>query len=210
MITLYTWTTPNGRKASIMLEELGLEYEVRPVDLGKGEQFEPAFLKISPNNKIPAILDARGAGPPRVVFETAAILIHLAEGSGKLLPMGGPRRDRTLEWLVWSVAGLAPMLGQWSYFALRAEEKVPAAIDRFTKEAIRLFGVLERRLSEEPYLAGEYSIADISTYTWTKALQAKLRERAGPDFEPSPATDRWLAEVGARPAVQRGMEVPRI
>jgi GST-like protein len=144
------------------------------------------------------------------VFETAAILIHLAETTGELLPMGGPRRDRALEWLAWSVAGFAPMLGQWTYFLLRATERTPAAIDRFTNEAVRLFGVLERRLSEAPYLAGEYGIADISTFTWTKAVHTKLREHAGPDLGPTPSIDRWLAEIAARPAVQRGMNVPNV
>lgn len=210
MITLYTWTTPNGRKISIMLEELGEAYEVRPINIGKDEQFGPDFLKVSPNNKIPAIVDARGEGPPRTLFETAAILIHLAETSGRFLPQSGPERDRALEWLVWSVAGLGPMFGQWNYFANRATEKVPAAIERFSTEAIRLVRVLEGRLGEAPYLAGEYGVADISAYTWTKAVLAKLKEQSGAALSPTPAIDRWMGEIEARPAVGRGMLIPKI
>lgn len=210
MITLYTWTTPNGRKVSILLEELGLPYEVKPVNIGRNEQFDPAFLRISPNNKIPAIVDRRGDGEPRTLFETAAILIHLAESTGRFLPADGPARDRALEWLVWSVAGLGPMLGQWNYFAVRADEKVPAAIDRFTEEAIRLFGVLDRRLGEAEYLAGEYGIADISAFTWTKAVLDKLRDGAGPEFPAAPHIDRWLSAIATRPAVTRGMAVPHV
>lgn len=210
MITLYTWTTPNGRKASIMLEELGLDYEVKPVNIGKNEQFDPAFLKISPNNKIPAIVDARGSGEARAVFETAAILIHLAESTGRLLPMGGPARDRALEWLIWSVAGLGPMLGQWNYFAVRSTEKVPPAIERFTSEAVRLFGVLDRRLGEAEYLAGEYGVADISAFTWTKAVLDNLRKHAGAEFAPTPNIDRWIAAIDARPAVVRGLAIPKV
>ena len=153
MITLYTWTTPNGRKASIMLEETGLSYTAVPVNIGKDEQFAPDFLALSPNNKIPAIVDEEGVDRRQTVFETAAILTYLAEKTGQFLPAHGPRRAETLEWLAWSVSGFAPMLGQWNYFANRAEEKTPAAIARFTKEAARLFGVLERRLERGPYLA---------------------------------------------------------
>lgn len=209
MITLYTWTTPNGRKASIMLEEIGAPYEVKPIDIGKDEQFAPAFLRISPNNKIPAIVDDTG-GASRTVFETGAILIHLAESSGQLLAKDGPRRDQALEWLMWSSSSLSPMLGQWNYFAVRASEKVPAAIDRFTKESVRLFGVLEKRLAEETYLAGAYSIADIATFTWTKAVMQKVKEHPGSGLGDTPSIDRWLKEIEGRPAVQRGMAVPKV
>jgi GSH-dependent disulfide-bond oxidoreductase len=210
VITLYTWTTPNGRKASVMLEEIGAAYEVKPVNIGQNEQFAPDFLRISPNNKIPAIVDRTGDGPPRTVFETAAILIYLAEKSGRFLPASGPGRDRALEWLVWSVASLGPMFGQWNYFANRADEKVPAAIKRFTDEAVRLVGVLETRLGQEPFLAGEYGIADISAFTWTVAVLSKLKEQAGPALGATPAIDRWRAEIAARPAVERGMAVPKV
>lgn len=209
MITLYTWATPNGRKASIMLEEIGEPYEVKTVDISRDEQFDPAFLAISPNNKIPAIADHDGE-EIRTIFETAAILIYLAEKSGKLLPAKGVARDSALEWLVWSVAGLGPMLGQWNYFANRAPEPVPAAVERFTAEAVRLFKVLEGRLDEAGYLAGDYGIADISAYTWTKAVFGPLREVAGERLGATPQIDRWLLQIESRPAVRRGMAVPRI
>ena len=210
MITLYTWTTPNGRKASIMLEETGLSYTAVPVNLGKDEQFAPAFLAISPNNKIPAIVDEEGVDRRQTVFETGAILTYLAEKTGVLLPAHGPRRVETLEWLAWSISGLAPMLGQWNYFANRAKEKTPAAIERFTAEAARLFGVLERRVGEATYLAHDYSIADISTYTWTAPILHGFREVAPDALGPTPNIERWIAEIAARPAVQRGLKVPQV
>ena len=210
MITLYTWTTPNGRKASIMLEETGLSYVARPVNIGQNEQFAPAFLAISPNNKIPAIVDEEGVDRRQTVFETAAILTYLAEKTGQLLPAHGPRRIEAQEWLAWSISGLAPMLGQWNYFARRAEVKTPAAIERFTAEAARLFGVLETRLSQATYLAHDYSIADISTYTWTAAVLPAFREHAAGALEPTPHITRWMSEIAARPAVQRGMLVPQV
>jgi GST-like protein len=210
MITLYTWATPNGRKASIMLEEIGLAYTAVPVNIGQDEQFDPEFLEISPNNKIPAIVDEEGVDRRQTVFETAAILTYLAEKTGHLLARHGPRRVETLEWLAWSVSGLAPMAGQWNYFARRASEPVPAAIERFGKELGRLFGVLERRLSHGSYLAGDYSIADISTYTWTKAVLAAFKETTPGALGPTPHLDRWLSEMDARPAVIRGMQVPQV
>ncbi len=210
MITLHTWTTPNGRKISIMLEETGLSYVAKPVNIGKDEQFDPDFLAISPNNKIPAIVDEEGVDRRTTLFESGAILVYLADKTGMLLPAHGRRREETLEWLFWSVSGLAPMLGQWNYFANRAPDKTPAAIDRFTKEAVRLTGVLEGRLSGSHYLAGDYSIADISTYTWTSAMLRPLRAHAGDALAPPPHVDRWLAEIASRPAVQRGMQVPQV
>jgi GST-like protein len=211
MITLYTWTTPNGRKISIALEELGLPYIVKPVNIGKDEQFTPEFLAVGPNNKIPAVVDEEGVDRSTRVFETAAILIYLAEKTGRLLPAHGAARAETLEWLIWTVAGLAPMFGQWNYFANRAAEKTPAAIARFTDEAVRLVGVLEGRLSRSLYLGGgEYSVADISGYTWTQAVLEKLKQHAGEALAPTPHIDRWLEEVAARPAVQRGMRVPAV
>lgn len=210
MITLYTWTTPNGRKASIMLEEIGAEYTVKPVDISKDEQFDPAFLALSPNNKIPAIVDAGGEGGTHTLFETGAILVYLADKTGRFLAPAGARRDGALEWLFWSSSSLSPMLGQWNYFAVRAPDKVPAAIARFTTEAVRLFGVLERRLAAEQYLAGEYSVADIATFTWVKAVIAKLKEHPGSGLGDTPAIDRWVGEIETRPAVQRGMAVPKV
>jgi GSH-dependent disulfide-bond oxidoreductase len=210
MITLYTWTTPNGRKASIMLEETGLSYVAVPVDIGQDQQFDPGFLALSPNNKIPAIVDEEGVDRRRTVFETAAILTYLAEKTGMFLPAHGHRRAETFEWLAWSVSGLGPMLGQWNYFARRAPEPVPAAIERFTTEVARLFGVLERRLSEGLYLAGDYSIADISTYTWTAAVLHAFRKHSPDALGPTPHIERWMSEIAARPAVQRGMNVPEV
>lgn len=210
MITLYTWKTPNGHKASVMLEETGLSYMAVPVNIGEGEQFAPEFLAISPNNKIPAIVDEEGVDRRLSVFETGAILIYLAEKAGMLLPSSGQRRAETLAWLFWSVSGLAPMLGQWNYFARRAEEKTPAAISRFTDEAVRLLKVLETRLSQAVYLAEDYSIADISAYTWTAAMMRRVREAAGEALPPTPHIERWLSEIAARPAVQRGMKVPEV
>ncbi len=210
MIDLYTWTTPNGRKPSIMLEETGLSYTVHPINIGKDEQFAPEFLAISPNNKIPAIVDHEGVDGRHVVFESGAILIYLAEKTGKLLPRSGPRRELTLEWLFWSIGGIGPMFGQFGYFAVRAKEKTPAAVDRFTDEAIRLMGVLEKRLTEAQFLAEDYSIADICSYPWVKAVFDPLRQQAGEKLKPTPAVDRWLEEIGARPAVQLGMAVPKV
>ncbi|RRN62641.1 glutathione S-transferase family protein [Caulobacter sp. 602-1] len=211
MIDLYTWTTPNGRKASIMLEEVGLPYRVHPVNIGKDEQFDPKFLAISPNNKIPAIVDHDASGGPQTVFESGAILVYLAEKTGKLLAPSGPERWAALEWTFWQVGGLGPMAGQYNYFALRADEKIPAAINRFGDEVTRLLGVMDRRLNDHPWLAGEhFSIADIASYAWTKAILAALA-KAEPDREPGvPAVEAWLQAVGDRPAVQRGMAVPQV
>ena len=211
MIDVYTWTTPNGRKASIMLEEVGLPYRVNPVNISKDEQFDPKFLVVSPNNKIPAIVDHDAAGGPQTVFESGAILIYLAEKTGKLLARSGPERWAALEWTFWQVGGLGPMAGQYNYFALRAEQKIPAAIDRFGEEVTRLLGVLDRRLNDHPWIAGEhYSIADIASYSWTKAVLGALT-KAEPDRDPGvPAVENWLMAVEARPAVQRGMDVPKV
>ena len=211
MIDLYTWTTSNGRKASIMLEEVGLPYRVHPVNIGKDEQFDPKFLAISPNNKIPAIVDHDASGGPQTVFESGAILVYLAEKTGKLLAPSGPERWAALEWTFWQVGGLGPMAGQYNYFALRADEKIPAAINRFGDEVTRLLGVMDRRLNDHPWLAGEhFSIADIASYAWTKAILAALA-KAEPDREPGvPAVEAWLQAVGDRPAVQRGMAVPQV
>jgi GST-like protein len=211
MITLYTWTTPNGRKASIMLEELGLAYEVKPVNIGKNEQFTPEFLRVSPNNKIPAIVDHDAEGGPLSVFESGAILIYLAEKTGKLLPASGPARYKTLEWVNWQMGGLGPMLGQLGFFAVRSKEKAPLAIERFTEEADRLLGVMDKQLTDHPYLAGEeYSIADIACYGWTVAATTLLGEVLEDSLATKPAVHAWLERVGSRPAVARGMAVPQV
>ena len=210
MIELYTWSTPNGRKAPIMLEEIGLPYTVKPINLGKNEQFDPAFLKISPNNKIPAIVDPDGPGGPLTLFESGAILVYLAEKTGKLIAPSGAERYRALEWLNWQVGGVGPMFGQLGFFAIRSEEKSELAIRRFTDECARLLRVMDRRLGESAYLAGpNYTIADIACYTWTKAAATFLEPVLGPTLKECPAVTRWLATVGAREAVQRGMAVPK-
>jgi GST-like protein len=211
MISLYTWVTPNGRKASILLEELGLDYAVNPVNLGKNEQFSPAFLAISPNNKIPAIVDHDAEGGPLAVFESGAILTYLAEKHGKLLPASGSARYKTIEWLHWQVGGLGPMLGQLGYFERFSQEKSVVASARFIAEADRLLTVMDKRLAESPYLAGkEYSIADISAYPWIMTAQTFLADVLLERMATKPALARWVDVVGGRPAVQRGMAVPRI
>ena len=211
MLTLHTFTTPNGRKVSILLEELGLPYAVHVVNITKGEQFAPEFLAISPNNKIPSLVDDEAEGGPLFVFESGAILTYLAEKTGRFLPGSGAGRVRTLEWLHWQIGGLGPMFGQLGYFGVFAKEKNPAAIERFRAEADRLLGVLERRLAASPFLAGdEYSIADIATYPWALNAGGSLKEFLGESLAAKPSVRRWLDTVGARPAVQRGMAVPKL
>jgi len=204
MIELYSWPTPNGHKVHIMLEETGLDYEVHPVDIGAGDQFDEAFLKISPNNRIPAIVDRDGPeGHPLPLFESGAILFYLAEKTGYFLPKDPTGRYRTIQWLMWQMGGLGPMLGQAHHFRQYAPERYAYAYDRYTNEANRLYGVMDRRLGEAPYLAGEhYTIADIAAYPWTRSY-----ERQGVDIEDYPNVKRWQAAIAERPAVQRGLEV---
>jgi GST-like protein len=205
MIDLYTAATPNGFKASIALEELELPYRVIPVSLRTGEQFKPEFLRISPNNKIPAIVDKDGPGGGEVhVFESGAILIYLAEKAGRLLPATGPGRYAVLEWMFFQVGNTGPMFGQAHHFRAYAEKKIPYAIDRYTNETKRLFGVLDRRLSESRYLAGsEYTIADIINLTWLRGWKG-----LGLELAEFPHVARWMVELEARPAVKRGLAVP--
>jgi len=211
MITLYTWTTPNGRKPAILLEELGVPYEVKPVNLGKNEQFSAEFLAVSPNNKIPAIVDHDAEGGPLALFESGAILIYLAEKYGRFLDVSGPGRYRALQWLNWQIGGLGPMFGQLGFFALRSEEKSPLAIQRFTEESDRLLTVMNTQLESTAYLAGDdYTIADIATYAWTLSATTFLKEPLAESLKTKPAVFRWLEQVGARPAVQRGMQVPKV
>ncbi|GAO39648.1 putative disulfide bond oxidoreductase [Sphingomonas changbaiensis NBRC 104936] len=207
MITLYTWTTPNGRKPAIMLEELGWDYQVKGVNIGKDEQFAADFLKVSPNNKIPAIVDDEAEGGPLSIFESGAILTYLAEKSGKFLAPSGPARFKALEWLYWQIGGLGPMLGQLGYFANRAPEKVPLAIDRFKDECERLIRVMNGRLAEAEYLGGDYSIADIACYPWMVAATTMLKVPLANALERAPAVQSWLERLGERPAVQKGMAV---
>jgi GST-like protein len=204
MIELYYWPTPNGWKVSIMLEEVKLPYRVVPVNIGRGEQFAPAFLAISPNNRIPALVDPSppGGGAPLAMFESGAILLYLAEKTGQLLPREPHARYDVLQWLMWQMGGLGPMLGQANHFRHYAPEPVPYGIHRYTKEAERLLGVLDRRLTEREYLAGGYSIADIACWPWVGAL-----ERVGRSWDEFPNVRRWYDAIAARPAVQRGRAV---
>lgn len=211
MINLYTWATPNGRKISIMLEELGVDYAVSPVDLGKQEQFSAHFSAISPNHKIPAIIDTETGQEPVVIFESGAILTYLAEKYGRFLAPHGQARYTAFEWLHWQTSGLGPMLGQLGFFAVRSQEKAPLAIARFTEEADRLLTVMDKQLQTNTYLAGdEYSIADIASYTWTLAATSYLKEVLKDSLATKPALQRWLNVVGERPAVQRGMQIPKL
>ncbi len=211
MINLYTWATPNGRKISIMLEELGLDYAVSPVDLGKQEQFSVHFSAISPNHKIPAIIDTEPDQEPVVIFESGAILTYLAEKYGQFLAPHGQARYTAFEWLHWQTSGLGPMLGQLGFFAVRSQEKAPLAIARFSEEADRLLTVMDKQLQANTYLAGdEYSIADIACYAWTLAANTYLKEVLKDSLATKPALQRWLNMVGERPAVQRGMQIPRL
>ena len=202
MIDLYTWATPNGRKVSIMLEEVGLPYEVHPIHIGQGDQFKPEFLAISPNNKIPAIVD-RDNG--YAVFESGAILIYLAEKTGKLLPSAAKERMDTLQWLMFQMGGVGPFFGQTHHFNRFAAEKIPYAIERYVNETKRLYGVMDRRLEKVAYLAGDYSIADIATFPWVARWEWHGLDHGLKDF---PNVVRWYDAIRARPAVQRGYNVP--
>ncbi len=208
MIQFYTWKTPNGRKVAIMLEEIGLPYQVHAVDLTADQQFEPGFLAISPNNKIPAIVDEEPGRDGQPLFESGAILGYLAEKSGMLLPPPGPARWSVYEWLHWSIGGLGPMLGQLNFFAVRSPDKAPLAIDRFRKEGERLLRVLEQRLAERAYVGGpDYSIADVASYPWVAEARNAMTEPLGQAFSTSPAINDWLSRVGERPAVKKGMRI---
>jgi len=203
-IDLYFWPTPNGWKVSIMLEECGLPYNVVPVNIAHGEQFTDAFLAISPNNRMPAIVDPDGpGGTPISVFESGAILQYLGRKTGKFYPAEERARVATEEWLYWQVAGLGPMAGQNHHFRLHAPEAIQYAIDRYTDECNRLYGVMDKRLADRPYLAGDaYTIADIACIGWTSRW-----ERQGQDPNQFPNVKRWLETVRARPAVKRGMSI---
>ncbi|MEW5726238.1 MAG: glutathione S-transferase N-terminal domain-containing protein [Pseudomonadota bacterium] len=204
MIDLYTWGTPNGRKVSIMLEEVELPYRVHPIDIGKGDQFEPGFVAINPNSKIPAIVDTDGpGGEPIQVFESGAILVYLAEKTGRFLPADPRGRAETLQWLMFQMGGIGPMFGQAHHFRRFAPEQIPYAIARYTNEASRLYGVLDRRLGEAEYLAGAYSIADMATFPWVARW-----EWQGIELSDFANVQRWHDAIAARPAVQRGMAVP--
>lgn len=203
MIDLYYWPTPNGHKITLFLEEAELPYRIIPVNIGRGEQFEPSFLKIAPNNRIPAIVDHEpaGGGEPISIFESGAILLYLAEKTGKFLPSDLRGRFDALQWLFWQMGGLGPMAGQNHHFVHYAPEKIPYAIDRYVRETARLYGVLDKRLADRDYIAGEYSIADMACYPWVVPHEAQRQNLA--DF---PNLKRWLERVAARPATVRAYE----
>jgi GST-like protein len=200
MIDLYTWSTPNGRKVSIMLEECGLEYAAHAIDISKGEQFAPDFLKISPNNRIPAIID-RDNG--RSMFESGAILLYLADKTGKFLSKEPTRYWQTMEWLMWQMGGIGPMLGQVHHFVRYNKGKAPYAEERYLKEAQRLYGVLDRRMAEMEYVAYEYSIADMAIWPWISRFEWQTI-----DLNTYPNVARWYRAIASRPAVEKGYHVP--
>ncbi len=204
MIDLYYWPTPNGWKISIALEEMELPYRTVMVNIGRGEQFEPDFLAISPNNRMPAIVDhePKGGGAPISVFETGAILLYLAEKCGRFLPADPRKRVEVTEWLMWQMGGLGPMLGQNHHFRIYAPEPVPYAVDRYTKETSRLYGVLDRRLEGREYICGDYSIADMACWPWIVP-----HERQGQKLADFPNVNRWYETMKTRPGLQRGFDV---
>ena len=203
MIDLYTWPTPNGHKVHIFLEETGLEYTVIPINILTGDQFDPEFLKISPNNKMPAMVDRDGPdGKPYGVFESGAMLLYLAEKTGQFMPSGMAERYTVIQWLMFQMGGIGPMLGQAHHFRLYAPEKIDYAFNRYTNEARRLYRVVDTRLAEVEYLAGDYSIADMATYPWLR-----YHENQGQKLEDYPHLKRWYDALSARPAVRRGLAV---
>jgi len=204
MIDLHYWPTPNGWKVSIALEETGLDYRVVPVNIGRGDQFKPEFLAISPNNRMPAIVDHEplGGGPPLSIFESGAILLYIAEKTGKLVPRDVRGRYEVTQWMMWQMGNLGPMAGQAHHFRGYAPEKIPYAIDRYTNEVHRLYGVMNKRLADREYLAGDYSMADVISWPWVVGW-----ERQGQNLAEFPNLKRWFETVGARPAVVRGFAV---
>ncbi|MDH3946617.1 MAG: glutathione S-transferase N-terminal domain-containing protein, partial [Chromatiales bacterium] len=200
MIDLYYWTTPNGHKITIFLEESGLEYRIHPINIGKGDQFAPEFLRISPNNRIPAIVDQAPAdgGEPVALFESGAILHYLAQKTGRFLSAELRGQAETLQWLFWQMGGLGPMAGQNHHFRLYAKDKIPYAIDRYVNETHRLYGVLDKRLGDREFVAGDYSIADMAIYPWIRPY-----ENQGQDIDEFASLKRWFIAISERPAVER-------
>jgi len=206
VIDLYYWTTPNGHKITIFLEEAGLPYRMVPVNISRGEQFKPEFLRISPNNRIPAIVDNAPAagGRPVSVFESGAILQYLAEKTGKFLPKDLHGRVEVMQWLFWQMGGLGPMAGQNHHFGQYAPEKIPYAIERYAKETNRLYGVLDKRLADREFVAGDYSVADMASYPWIVPY-----ERQGQKLDDFPNVKRWFETIRARPAIMRAYELAK-
>jgi len=203
MIDVFTWATPNGHKIHIMLEECGLPWTVHAVDIGAGDQFEPEFLAISPNNKIPALTDSDGPdGKPISLFESGAILLYLAAKTGRFLPKDARGKYVALQWLMFQMGGVGPMFGQAHHFRNYAPEKIEYAVNRYTREANRLYAVMDKQLGKAPYFAGEYSIADIAIFPWTRSYANQ-----GVNLDEYPKVKRWFDAINARPAVQRGVQV---
>ena len=209
MIDLYTWTTPNGRKISIFLEETGLDYNVIPVNLQELDQQKPSFTALNPNQKIPAIVDHDGTDGPVQIFESGAILIYLAEKTGALLPQKGQERATVLQWLMYQMSAVGPILGQANHFATHSEP-IQYAIERFIGESMRILGVLDRGLEGKDYLAGDYSIADIATYPWVQAAWGPFNAMMSDQTSQLTQVAAWIERVGARDAVTRGMAVPKV
>jgi len=203
MIDLHYWTTPNGHKITMALEEMGLAYKITPVRIGAGDQFKPEFLRIAPNNRIPAIIDddPAGGGAPVSIFESGAILLYLAEKTGRFIPADLRGRADVLQWLFWQMAGLGPMAGQNGHFSIYAPEKISYAIDRYVKETNRLYGVLNKRLADRAFIAGDYSIADMASYPWIVP-----HERHGQNLDDFPHLKRWFEAIRARPATVRAYD----
>lgn len=202
MIDLYYWPTPNGHKISIALEEMVLPYQLKMVNIGKGDQFDPAFLAFSPNNRMPAIIDHDVAGEPISVFESGAILLYLAEKTGKFIPQDTRGRAATIQWLMWQMGGLGPMLGQAHHFNYYAPDRIDYAMTRYSNEANRLYGVMEKQLSQHSWLAGDdYTIADMAAFPWTRTY-----ERQGVNIDDYPHVQAWRKKIFARPAVEKGMK----
>ena len=203
MIDLYYWPTPNGHKVTMLLEETGLDHDIKPINIGKGEQFDPAFLKIAPNNRMPAIVDHQPAdgGEPISLFESGAILLYLAEKTGKFIPADIRGRGEVLQWLFWQMGGLGPMAGQNHHFVTYAPERIPYAMDRYVNETNRLYGVLDKRLADHEFLVGDYSIADMASYPWI--VPHKRQSQTLDDF---PNLKRWFETIKARPGTQRAYE----
>jgi GST-like protein len=202
MITLYTWKTPNGYKVPILLEELGVEYEIKPINISKGEQKTPEYLALNPNGKIPTFVDAEAVGGPLTIFESGAILEYLAEAHKRFIPTDVHGKYAVMEWLMFQMAAIGPMMGQLSHFVRFAPEKVPYAITRYTAEVKRLLGILDKRLGDVAYVAGDYSIADIALFPWVRGM--KTMEDLFP-MSDYPNIARWITEIEARPAVQTAL-----
>ncbi|MEI9906420.1 MAG: glutathione S-transferase C-terminal domain-containing protein [Asticcacaulis sp.] len=200
---------PNGRKATILLEELGIPYDLHPVNIGKDEQFAPEFLKISPNNKIPAIVDDEAEGGPLSIFESGALMIYLADKYGRFLSPAGHERYTTLQWLMWQMGGLGPMMGQLGWFVVSDKGQTPVGVERYAQEVRRLFNVLETRLGEAPYVGGDdYTIADMAIYPWIQQYRVRVKDHIEPMIQARPHILAWLDRVGAREATVRGFNLP--